>query len=257
MTPNGIVQRLRSENLQEDFHMKKALAFLAAAALVSAAFAEDAAAPALKVSGALKTGIQLTGGDSNKTGSAKLQYSDDEDTTKVSRFDINGSYDAKDYGVEFRFRQQADLTTAPTIRYAYVWGNYVDGKVKVEAGHIQDFALDCVGYEGYGIGIGQDDGNGALLLVKPVAGLTLGVESTVPTTGSYTTKQLLNELGFGAAYSTDVFGVQAGYQLDSDADDEGSYWAYHDIGSTTTTTATTTYKTKPVTLDDGTPGYNY
>lgn len=212
--------------------MKKIIAASAALALAAFAFADGAApaapAPAFTLNGAIYTGIQLTGGDSAKTGAAKL-WSDTK--SKASRFDLDGAYKNGDMGANFRLREET-LTGAPTFKYAYVWANYLNNFVTIKAGNVDDGSWKTEGDTGFE----ASSGTGAQFSVIPLAGLNVGVKANVFTAqngSALTTQQFLNELAFGTNYKSDLFNFQAGYKLDSNADDNKA-------------TSTTTYSLTPV-----------
>lgn len=187
--------------------MKKALAIITALALVSTvAFAQDAAA--LKLSGAIKTGVQMTSGDSAEDGNV-VAYNDDAE--KISRFELVGTYTDGDFGLKFRMR--ADDFKTPLLSYGYVWGNLYSNMVTFKAGNIDDGAWETEGDDGFDVA----DGLGLQVQVKPAEGINFGVKLT-PGTTAMTTEQFTGELAFGGAYVSDMFNVQAGYKLDSDID---------------------------------------
>lgn len=225
--------------------MKKIIAVSAALALAAFAFADGTApaaapapAPAFTLNGAIYTGVQLTGGDSNKTGSAKL-WSDTK--SKTSRFDLDGTYKNGDMGANFRLREET-LTGAPVFKWAYVWANYLDNLVTLKAGNIDDAVWKTEG----DVGFEASSGTGVQVLVMPVKGLNVGVKANVFTAdngAALTTQQFLNELAFGTCYKSDLFNFQGAYKLDSDADDNKAtatttYTMTPVAGSTTTYTAT-------------------
>ena len=218
-------------------YMKKIIAAVSAIILTGFVFAQDAAAPAKPAPawtfcGVIKTGLQFKAGDSNKDGSV-LVYNND--AGKPSRFDFSGTYVNSDVGAAFKLREQTSLATSPVVKYAYAWGNYFDGKVTLKAGNIDDAVWETEGDVNYDIVNGPGSNSlGAVAQFKPVAGLNVGLKVSASPTVAQTSKQTLNELGFGAGYTSDLFNFQAGYQLDSDVDD-------------ITSTAKTTYKNDPLT----------
>lgn len=187
--------------------MKKALAILSALALVSVvAFAEDA--PALKLSGYIDTGIKSVTGD----GADTVQLWGD-DSGSTTRFDLNGTYTNGNAGVDFKLRTQ-DMT-APAINYFHAWTNLFDGKAKLVAGKLDNSAWKTEGDDGFT----SENDQGIQVQIIPVAGLNLGVKFNTNGNAAITPKQFLNETGFGAKYTSDLFNFAAGYKLDSDADD--------------------------------------
>jgi hypothetical protein len=189
--------------------MKKALAILMVLAMVTGvAFAQDA--PALTFSGAIKTGVQITSGDSAEDG-AVIAYNDD--AGKISRFDLKGDYTDGDFGVSFRIR--ADDFVTPKLSFGYVWGNVFSNMVTFKAGNIDDGAWATEGDDGFDVA----DGLGLQLQVKPIEGVNFGVKLTPGAATPMTTEQFASELAIGGAYVSDLFNFQAGYKLDSDYDD--------------------------------------
>lgn len=201
--------------------MKKLLIALLALSVAGTAFAAD---PAFTFSGALKTGMTFASSDATSAtedGMVLLQSDDVGDNVPV-RVELVGAYTDGDFGVKFRLR--SNYEDALSFSYGYAWGNLFSNMVTFKVGKVDDGAWETEGDEGFDVA----DGNGLQVQVKPVAGLNAGVKFNAPVAtanGTYTAwtyEQFGNEVALGLGYTSDMFNFQAGYQMDSDADDAGS-----------------------------------
>lgn len=198
--------------------MKKLIALLLALAVVGVAFAQDAA-PVLKFSGYLNTGFAYA-----KTGSADDTFvQNGDDSATAGRININASYNAGDYGVNFRIRQQpaggfsnntANMTSL-FMRRVYGWTNLFGGMAKVQAGRLGDYTWSAANGN-YWNSFGNIDGPvGVQLQLKPMDGLNAGIfvpvaQTSAPKTLSDTFKSSTIGLNYTMK---DTFNVQAGYQM--------------------------------------------
>lgn len=210
--------------------MKKLLIALLALSVAGVAFAAD---PALTLSGAVKTGLTFASSDSTSAtedGMVLLQSDDVGDNVPV-RVELVGAYTDGDFGLKFRLR--SNYEDALTFSYGYVWGNLFNNMVTYKVGKVDDGSWGTEGDEGFDAA--DKVGNGLQIQVKPVEGLNVGVKLNAPvatkvdTYTAWTYEQFSNEMSFGLGYTSDMFNFQAGYAMDSDADDSGSEdfsWAY-------------------------------
>lgn len=193
--------------------MKKFAFALAAVALTGAmAFAEDAA-PALKLSGYLNTGLKASYIDDANKGVGL--YGDDAGK-EWGRFQINGSYTNGTSGVNFRLRTQGKdtLASAPTLAngYVYGWTKLFSDVVTIKVGKVDDGTFSTVGDNGVDVA----DGNSVLVIVSPLAGVNLGA-SYFADPASASSAQAY---AFHAALTADkLVSFQAGFKVvESNAD---------------------------------------
>jgi len=189
--------------------MKKLFVLLLALTVVGVfAFAQDAA-PVLKLSGYLNTGLSYS-----KTGSADDQVvQNGDDSATNGRFQINGAYANGDYGVNFRLRTQGDFTANPDVftRRVYGWTKLAGGMVKVQAGRLGDYTWVAAN-AAYWNCFGNIDGpTGVQVQVMPMDGLNAGIFLPVKTTAA-TMSDTFKGMEIGAIYTAkDVFQVVGGY----------------------------------------------
>ena len=160
--------------------MKKLVVLLLAFAVAAGAFAQaaPAPAPALAWSGYVATGMQY---DSNTDA---LFLMDSDYSGKVTRTRLSAAYTNGDFGVNFRI-QSNDPTLANgglDLTQALVWGGFEKGLVKFKVGKLNDYTY-ATAYNSYG---NFDGKTGALVMVAPISGLSVGYY--VPLAATATTK---------------------------------------------------------------------
>lgn len=221
--------------------MKKALVVLLSLVAAGALFAADA--PTFALSGAVKTGVLFQTGDTNEDGSWKL-YNDD--AGKTSRLEIVGTYADADYGLKFRLRSD-DFAAAPSVSYAYVWGDFLADMITFKAGAVDDGAWATKGDTGFDVA----DGKGVQVQFKPIAGLNFGLKLDLVAANA-TTEQFIGETAVGLGYTAEKFNFQAGYKMDSDVDgsSEDEAFAYAGIQFVGIEALTVTAEAKLTNLGD-------
>jgi len=176
--------------------MKKLLAILLALAVVGGvAFAQ--AAPGLVLSGYVSSGVKYD----SSTDAVTMQ--NNNVSGKQARLRLNANYDNGDFGLKFRF-QSNDLSAAPLITQMLVKGNLFNKMASFKVGKLDDYT-----YATYWNSYGSFDGVwGAMAMVKPVAGLNIGVYMPATTPGGTTVllADSLKGIGIGVAYAADKVG---------------------------------------------------
>ncbi len=182
--------------------MKKLVVLLLAFAVAAGAFAQAAPAPALAWSGYVATGMQYDSG----TGSLYLTESDY--SGKITRTRLSAAYTNGDFGVNFRI-QSNDPTLANgglDLTQALVWGGFEKGLVKFKVGKLNDYTY-ATAYNVYG---NFDGKTGALVMVAPISGLSVGY--FVPLASNTTTKieNVLKSSAIAASYTAKGIGTFVG-----------------------------------------------
>ncbi|MCL2443506.1 MAG: hypothetical protein FWD13_08610 [Treponema sp.] len=93
------------------------------------------------------------------------------------RFRLNGSYQNEERTVGFRFRMQAQTTTASgylSLPFAFGWVNFLDNKLSLNAGIIEDSTWTTGDWWLASDSVSDFAGLGTLLKITPIEGLTLG-----------------------------------------------------------------------------------
>jgi hypothetical protein len=203
--------------------MKKIVVLLLVLAIVAgqALFAQE---EGLKVSGVVKTGFQMSGGTKDdkdateKDGIYKMR-SDDADVD-ATRADITLTYNQGNVGATSTFRADVNKTAnAAKLANAYGWYNLFDGLVQVSAGLLDNGKWGTL--DGFNVNSNLDNANLVKIEVKPIEGLSLGINTMYLNTGhdldTFKNHNALANTVYGAKYTTDAFGVSAefvGYSTD-------------------------------------------
>jgi hypothetical protein len=229
---------------KEDF-MKKTLAILLALVVVGVfAFADDAAAPAVKWSGSFGTGAAAY---SQNSGTTLNEFS--PDTWGADRIRLTLSYSAADYGFKARFQvapfapastylvtatdkstNTASTTGKPTglalgqyakVNQGYGWANFANGLVTVKAGILDDYTVAGPIWDDYGTSDGK---TGVWVAIHPVKDLSIGYFLPAGNTSTDLADAL--QSGFaGFAYSIkDVADINGGIQLATDSSTDTAFW---------------------------------
>jgi len=93
------------------------------------------------------------------------------------RFRLNGSYQNEERTAGFRFRMQAQTTTASgylSLPFAFGWVNFMDSMFSLNAGIIEDSTWTTGDWWLASDSVSDFAGLGTLLKVTPIEGLTLG-----------------------------------------------------------------------------------
>jgi hypothetical protein len=198
--------------------MKKTFVVLLILAVAGGVFAQE-----LKWSGVLKTGVQFYADnekaydDDARDPGFKL-YSDDADRNG-GRLDLTATYTNNNVGVKANLRNEY-LTTL-SFNNAYGWIDFIDGKLNVKAGKIDDGVWRGGGDQNFNISTGY----GVRFEIKPIEGLNFGAFLTGPNSQAhqYSPKEgyapigdFLSETAIGVSYTADAFDVSAGLKLDGD-----------------------------------------
>lgn len=222
--------------------MKKVLFLVLGLALLSGGvFAADLP-EGLKISGSIKTGVQVSGStiDDNDydadTGASDpiiKGYSDDLDNGEAFRTDLNIVYEKGDFGIKTRFRVRTggdgignwdnpfsynqDLGSAKgglEINKAFVYGNLFDKKVKFSIGHNTDEAWSTrsFSFDANSWNTGFDGKDGIKFEVKPIDGLNVGFHLGSQKAGNSNVfdgfgNGYPNYFVVGAKYDQSLFGV--------------------------------------------------
>jgi hypothetical protein len=199
--------------------------------------APAAAAPGLKFSGSVKTGLRVqtvkaggpvSGYESGRTGfdffSDNVDDDDGNNDGRAIRFDLNGLYDAGDWGVKFGFRTQLEKSSgvasggmgspAGSVREAFAFANFLNKVVNVKAGVIDSVVWNTGGLKNRDL----DRGLGVRVELTPIKGLNAGLffgdgtQSYGVTGGAATAENFFQFITFGAIYKTDAFYAAAAYK---------------------------------------------
>jgi len=212
--------------------MKKLFLVLLALTVFGAFAFGQAAAPALKFSGYLNFGLLYS-----KVGSDDMIVQNGDDSATTGRLNWNMSYNAGDYGVNFRVRSQPTGGFSNStgnmsgsgglfLRRVYGWTNVVPGLVKIKAGRLDDYTWVAAS-GAYWNCFGNLDGPvGVQVQVTPMDGLNLGGFLPVQRTNDTILKasdQVKNiEIGFNYSQK-DVFAVVGGY-MGSNVKKQSDIW---------------------------------
>jgi hypothetical protein len=196
--------------------MKRFTLVLAILVVFSAiAFAEEAA-PALKFSGVLETGINYAFGDETDA----VFQRDNNDGVNGYRLNLNGAYENGNFGTYFRIRAQKEenpVTVAGNfyLPYAYAQGKFF-GMLTVQAGTLSATPYATLGDSGWDLFNGDDYYTGVQAYVTPIEGLSIGafIPAYVGQNAGYSLEDTMKLSGIGAAYSMkDMFDLTVAYQF--------------------------------------------
>ncbi|MDR1144348.1 MAG: hypothetical protein LBK77_09075 [Spirochaetaceae bacterium] len=148
-------------------------------------------------------------------------HNDNDDV--VSRFRIQGSYDAETYGAKVGIGTDFGGYTGGVatekiveIYNAYAWYNFLNGVINVKGGLIDDGVWNTMGPKDWNL----SNGLGVRLEVAPIEGLNFGVflNTGANQFNAVTAEQFFKETGIGVSYTSDMFDIAAAFKLDSDED---------------------------------------
>jgi hypothetical protein len=203
--------------------------------------APAAAAPGLKFSGSVKTGLRVQTVEAfsvvgdyepGRTGfdffSDNVDDDDGNNDGRAIRFDLNGLYDAGDWGVKFGFRTQLEKSNGQAsggmgaagslsgnVREAFAFAKFLNKTLDVKAGVIDSTVWTTKGLKNRDL----DRGLGVRLEFTPAAvkGLNAGLFfgdrlQNYGVMNSVTAEDFFTYVTFGASYKTDAFYAAAAYK---------------------------------------------
>ncbi|MDR0538941.1 MAG: anti-lipopolysaccharide factor [Spirochaetaceae bacterium] len=208
--------------------MKKVFSVLFIASLaLPALWAQDEEGGALKITGAIKTGIKLEAGN-EKSGA----HSEDltiqpynDDAGKQFRADVQVDYATANAGASVRLRADDDNhPLAPNvfspIGHAYGWFSFLNNIVEVSAGMLDNAKWGT--FDGFNIDDNIDNYHGVKLEIRPIEAFSIGVNTVNlknVLTGQAESKKFNGAfLGtvIGLKYKTEPFGVAAEFIIRDD-----------------------------------------
>lgn len=189
--------------------MRKIVGLLAVAVLGSAiAFAQDAAAPTLGVSGYVGAGLKYYGTDD------VLKLYDSNNGSAGLRFSINGIVDGGTYGIKWGFATN-DVTTgfpanlAPNDTLGWVYLG--DKMLKLSVGKLDDGQYASI-IDGLGV-TSWDGDTGFAADISPIAGLTIGYFLPITTAGNELAASFKSS-EFAVTFTADkVVNIRVGFGL--------------------------------------------
>lgn len=204
--------------------MKKTLAILIALAMVvSAASAQVAVKGSVKLGGIWSTSSDLAIYDDSglfrmsqdNVSNAKFDVTDQTNTKQ--QVNVQFTYANGPAGLKINMRSEDFGNFGTNVAYVYL--DMFEKKVKMLYGLTEDNTFRVGTY----IQPDIDGKNNLAFIITPVTGLTFGLDVELPlagaaklttTTNTYTTEQLLYQIGVGVKYTNDMFSVTAAYKGD-------------------------------------------
>jgi hypothetical protein len=150
-----------------------------------------------------------------------------------NRVELSLNYTNANYGAFVMFQALSpsawsfSANDVPSIRFASIYANYLDNKLKVSVGKLYDEVYQLrekvwkTEGESGGMRFTDEKNFSSRIEFKPIPGLNVGAQIffVSPSTGGKAEiGEFMQEIGIGGMYTSDLFNAQAGLRLDGAAD---------------------------------------